>query len=108
MHSKQYAKSAESTFEVCRILNKLFLAQPHEKAKWLRNRMAMLFLRAIPQANNSLEIINEFGRFFPIRNAFTVRQQLKSFAYMLFPRLYCTSIKLIRGYKPAHTKGERL
>lgn len=98
MHSSNYEYSAISTLKICRMLDKEFRQYSREEVKWLRNRMAMLFLRAMSQLKDSAPYIKTFRRNFPLSNAATSRQKIKSFLYFLSPGLYCKIIGKIRGY----------
>jgi glycosyltransferase involved in cell wall biosynthesis len=98
MHSSNYEYSAISTLKICRMLDKELNLYPRKEVKWLRNRLAMLFLRAVPQLKNPKPYIKAFRRNFPLSNAATSRQKIKSFLYFLSPGLYCEIIGKIRGY----------
>lgn len=98
MHSSNYEYSAVSTLKICKLLDKEFSRHSKEDVKWLRNRMAMLFLRAMPQLKNPSPYVQSFRKNFPIRNAATFRQRFKAFLYYLSPYLYCKFIRKVRGY----------
>lgn len=99
MHSSNYEYSASSTLKVCRILEGEFCKYNRKDIKWLYNRLAMLFLRAIPQIKEPSSYIKEFKRNFPLKNAVTVRQRIKSLFFYISPILYCKIISYVRGYR---------
>lgn len=98
MHSGNYQRSAESTITVCRILNEEFRKYPKESTKFLKNRLSMLYMRALPQIENPDLIIKEFGRSFPLKNCCTLRQRFKSIGFTMNPMQYCMIVKKIRRY----------
>lgn len=98
MHSPNYKYSASCTLKICRILDKEFTMYSRDEVRWMRNRLAMLFLRAIPQLKDSSIYIKNFKRDFPLKNAVTARQVIKSTLYYLSPGLYCKIIRKFRGY----------
>lgn len=98
MHSSNYEYSALSTLKICEILDKEFNRYNKKEVKWLRNRLAMLFLRAMPQLREPSQYIKIFKRDFPLKNAVTVRQCVKSLIYYIAPMVYCKAISNLRGY----------
>jgi len=98
MHSKNYERSAESTLTVCKHLNEEYKKYPNPVTKHLRDRMAMLFLRSVPQLNLPDKAIEDFGRTFALRNSSSTRQKLKAIYFAVAPKLYCKQLKKIRGY----------
>ncbi len=98
MHSSNYQRSAESTLKVCKLLDSEFDKYDLNDVKWLRNRVAILFLRAIPQLDSPQKAIKEFGRFFPVRNAASMKQKVKALVYCIAPNLYCLAVRRYRGY----------
>lgn len=98
MHSKNYERSAKSTLTVCKLLNIEYQNYPKALTRNLRDRMAMLFMRAVPQLESPDGAIKEFGRGFALRNSGSVKQKLKAVYFALVPKLYCKQLKKIRGY----------
>lgn len=98
MHSSKKEYSASSTLQVCKLLNEEFNKHTGDEVKWLRNRLAMLFLRAMPQLDRPSSYVQSFQRRFPLKNAKTPRQRFKSMMYFISPVLYCKAIGKLRGY----------
>lgn len=98
MHSSNYEYGALCTLKICTILDKEFAMYESGEVRWMRNRLAMLFLRAIPQLKDPFVYIKNFKKDFPLKNAVTARQVIKSILYYLSPVLYCKVISKFRGY----------
>ena len=98
MHSNNFIESAKSTLIICKLLSEEYECFPNSVTKHLRDRLAMLYLRAIPQLGTTDIAIHEFGRFFALKNSFSIKQKIKALCFFISPKLYCKLIKKIRGY----------
>lgn len=96
MHSGNNEKSAINTIEVCERLKELYDSYPQEEILYLRDRLAMLYLRAIPYLPLRGKAIRRFGRVFPLKYAWSVKNRVKAFAFFLSPEAYCLLSKMIR------------
>lgn len=89
MHSEKREKNAINTLMCCKILNEFYKSFLSDQTIYLRDRMAMLFMRALPDVNDRSRVMKEFGRMFAISNSHNLRNRCKGLLILLSPRLYC-------------------
>ncbi len=98
MHSKNYERSAQSTIIVCENLIKEYQKYPDKMTVHLKNRIAMLYMRAVPQLNHPEEAMRIIGRKMPLLYSEPGKQKLKAVIFYLVPRTYCRFVRFLRGY----------
>lgn len=96
MHSGNIEKSAINTIQVCMKLREIYEEYPKKQIKYLRDRLAMLYLRAIPYYPCYKQLIELFGRGFPMKYASSKKNRVKSLLYFVTPRGYCFISKRMR------------
>lgn len=85
MTGEKNQRKADSLFIVCEELNKIYREYTKRSSKYLRNRMAMLYLRACALDENH---INKFSRFFSIKNACKRKTFLLALLFAINPSLF--------------------
>lgn len=95
MTSSKEKNKAKSLFFICTELERLYSGFPHNSVKYLRNRMAMLYLNAYALAPNMINI-NMYNRLFPIKNACKKRTFQLAILYLISPKMYCTIKKSLK------------
>lgn len=98
MHSNNYEKSARSTITVCEKLMKEYQDYPANITIHLRNRMAMLYMRAVPQLSDPEEAMVIIGKKMPLEYSEAGKQKMKAFFFYLAPKVYCRTVRFLRGY----------
>lgn len=96
MHSSNYQRSAESTLIVCEKLIEEYQFYPEEQIKYLKDRIAMLCMRAFPQLKTADSAIEKFGRTMPWNYSISWRQKTKAMLFAISPNLYCKFVRVIR------------
>lgn len=85
MTGEKNQRKANSLFIVCEELNKIYSNYSYRSVRYLRNRMAMLYLRAYTLDEEHMYKIN---RFFPIKNACKKQIFWKSLIFAISPILF--------------------
>lgn len=85
MTGEKNQRKANSLFIVCESLNKIYSKYTKSNLKYLKNRMAMLYLRAYTLDENH---INKINRFFPIKNACKRKTFLTALLFAISPTLF--------------------
>ncbi len=98
MHSRNYERSAESTITVVEGLIEEYKHYNKSDIKYLRDRLAMLYMRALPQLKDPRDAISRVGRTMPLHYAVSLRQKAKAVVIAVAPRLYCKKVKSYRNY----------
>jgi len=98
MHSKNYEKSARSLITVCDKLMEEYHKYPVEATVHLRNRVAMLYMGAVPKLSRPEEVIKVLDKKIPFECSELGRQKLKSIFFYLAPITYCKIVRFLRGY----------
>ena len=98
MHSSNYERSAESTLIVCEKLIDEYKNYPKNEIEYLRDRLAMLYMRALPQLEKPETAIAKFGRTMPLKYSVSWRQRAKALLLAISPKIYCSRVRLIRNY----------
>ncbi|MBO5569403.1 MAG: glycosyltransferase family 2 protein [Clostridia bacterium] len=99
MHSQNYERSAESTLIVCERLIEEYQQYPKGEIRYLRDRLAMLYMRALPQLSDPKAAIAKFGRSMPLKYSISRKQRVKAFLIVVSPELYCKLVRNLRSYE---------
>ncbi len=74
---------------ICRKLEEFSRKYKVEESKWLRNNISMLYKTAVFHSRLDQTHKNEIDRCFPIRNAWSKKEKIKSIVFWISPSLYC-------------------
>lgn len=93
MHSRNYDRRVESVKYLCTELQQIYHQYPRAETKYLRERLAMIYLSTARYVKNVRDYIAPVGRAFPVKNARKFRTLCKGVLFFLTPKQY---IKLVR------------
>lgn len=98
MTASKVKKKAQSLFLICDELEKVYSEYPNSKVRFLRNRMAMLYLKAY---GLDADACNKKKRLMPIRNACKKRTLQLALLYTISPKFFCR----VRGFVQLIKRG---
>lgn len=85
---KNKGKNAEDLLFVCKTLDKLCQQYGKSVTFYIRDRIAMLYMNAVFIGGTNLLSQEKVDRFFPWKNAKTLRNRCKATLFALSPKLY--------------------
>ena len=87
-HSKNKIKNIKALVYVCHYLDIQYSRYPISLVSPLRNRLAMLYLMAARYASGDINALELLDRRFPLKNARSIRELIKSIIFLVSPKIY--------------------
>ena len=97
--TKPKVKNALDLFQTCNELETIARKYKRCQVKWLRNHLAMVYMSASFFGRLDLANSSKMDRFFPIRNAYSVKNRAKAVLFAFSPCMYCRIDAMVKRKK---------
>lgn len=97
--SKNKEKNAKDIIKICLELSEKYNEYKKDDVKYLRDRIAMLYMHAtyIGRLDSKEEV--SINKMFPLKNTSKLKTAIKAMLFSLSPSLYCNTNKLAKKYR---------